>query len=92
MNRLRHHRWLTLIPMFALLISALASPLRAPVALANTPNPTSVTIAGSLQSELGCPGDWQPDCAATHLAYDAGDDVWQGSFTLPAGMTVVSKL
>ncbi len=85
MNRLRHHRWLTLIPMFALLISALASPLRAPVALANTPNPTSVTIAGSLQSELGCPGDWQPDCAATHLAYDAGDDVWQGSFTLPAG-------
>ena len=24
-------------------------------------------------------------CAATHLAYDAGDDVWQGTFTLPAG-------
>ena len=47
--------------------------------------PTSVTIAGSLQSELGCPGDWQPDCAATHLTYDAGDDVWQGTFTVPAG-------
>jgi glycosidase/fibronectin type 3 domain-containing protein len=84
MNRPRHHRWLTLIPMFALLISALASPLRAPVALANTPNPTSVTIAGSLQSELGCPGDWQPDCAATHLTYDASDDVWQGTFSVPA--------
>jgi glycosidase len=85
MNRPRHHRWLTLIPLFALLISALASPLRAPVALANTPDPTSVTIAGSLQSELGCAGDWQPDCAATHLVYDANDDVWQGSFTIPAG-------
>jgi glycosidase/fibronectin type 3 domain-containing protein len=47
--------------------------------------PTSVTIAGSLQSELGCPGDWQPDCAATHLTYDAGDDVWQETFTVPAG-------
>ena len=47
--------------------------------------PTSVTVAGSLQSEAGCPGDWQPDCAATHLAYDAGDDVWQGSFAIPAG-------
>jgi glycosidase/fibronectin type 3 domain-containing protein len=47
--------------------------------------PTSVTIAGSLQSEVGCSGDWQPDCATTHLAYDAGDDVWQGSFALPAG-------
>ncbi len=36
----------------------------------HTPDPASVTIAGSLQSELGCPGDWQPECATTHLAYD----------------------
>ena len=49
--------------------------------------PPSVTIAGSLQDELGCPGDWQPDCAATHLTYDAEDDVWQGTFNLPAGAT-----
>lgn len=51
----------------------------------HTPAPTTVTIAGSLQSELGCPGDWQPDCAATQLAYDAGDDAWQASFAVPAG-------
>ncbi len=51
----------------------------------HTPPPASVTIAGSLQSELGCPGDWQPDCAATHLTYDATDDVWQRSWTVPAG-------
>src|SRR3954468_17562806 len=51
----------------------------------HTPNPTSVTIAGSLQSEAGCSGDWQPDCAATHLTYDANDDVWQGTFALPSG-------
>ena len=51
----------------------------------HTPLPTSVTIAGSLQSELGCGGDWDPDCAATHLAYDADDDVWQGAFNVPAG-------
>jgi glycosidase len=56
-----------------------------PAAAGNTPNPSSVTVAGSLQSELGCPGDWQPDCAATHLAYDANDDVWQGTWTVPAG-------
>ena len=57
-----------------------------PAAAANhTPNPASVTIAGSLQSELGCSGDWQPDCASTHLAYDASDDVWQGTWTVPAG-------
>ncbi|HEY3312100.1 MAG TPA: alpha-amylase family glycosyl hydrolase [Anaerolineales bacterium] len=55
------------------------------VALAATPNPTSVTIAGDLQSELGCGGDWDPGCAATHLTYDPADDVWQGSFSVPAG-------
>jgi hypothetical protein len=47
--------------------------------------PTTVTIAGSFQSELGCAGDWQPDCAISQLAYDAEDDVWQASFALPAG-------
>ncbi len=51
----------------------------------HTPNPSSVTIAGSLQSELGCPGDWQPECGATHLGYDANDGVWQGVFNVPAG-------
>jgi len=57
-----------------------------PVAAAShTPDPATVTIAGSLQSEAGCTGDWQPDCAATHLASDAADDVWQRTFTLPAG-------
>ena len=45
----------------------------------------AVTIAGSLQSELGCAGDWDPACAATHLTYDAADDVWQGTFSVPAG-------
>ncbi len=52
---------------------------------ATTPNPTSVTIAGSLQSELGCAGDWDAACSATALAFDAGDDVWQNTFALPAG-------
>ncbi len=45
----------------------------------------SVTLAGDLQSELGCPGDWQPDCADTHLAFDTSDGLWHGTFTLPAG-------
>ena len=69
-----------------LILFLLALPLVGPSASASdTPAPSSVTIAGSLQSELGCSGDWQPECATTHLAYDAGDDVWQGTFTVPAG-------
>jgi glycosidase len=45
----------------------------------------SVTVAGSLQDELGCPEDWLPDCAATHLAFDTSDGKWHGTFTLPEG-------
>ena len=54
-------------------------------AVAQTAPPSSVTIAGSFQSELGCPGDWQPECAAPRLTYDAGDDVWCADVDLPAG-------
>ena len=50
-----------------------------------TPQPASVTIAGSLQSEAGCPGDWDPTCAVTHLDFDANDRIWQKTFALPAG-------
>lgn len=71
------------VPLCLAVLSAL---FVAPVLLASdTPNPTSVTVAGSLQSELGCAGDWMPDCAATHLAFDAQDGVWQGTFSVPAG-------
>src|SRR6185295_1536335 len=47
--------------------------------------PTSVTIAGTIQSVLGCDGDWMPECDKTALTYDSEDDVWQASFDLPAG-------
>jgi hypothetical protein len=59
--------------------------LGASAVAANTPTPTSVTVAGSLQSEVGCAGDWDPTCAAAYLAFDAADEVWQGTFSLPAG-------
>lgn len=51
----------------------------------HTIEPALVTVAGSLQSELGCPDDWQPPCSATFLTYDAEDTVWQGIFNVPAG-------
>ncbi|HEX8969752.1 MAG TPA: alpha-amylase family glycosyl hydrolase, partial [Chloroflexota bacterium] len=28
---------------------------------------------------------WDPTCAAAHLTYDANDDVWQNTWTVPAG-------
>jgi pullulanase len=49
-------------------------------AAGNTPDPKSVTIAGTLQSELGCDSDWLPACSKTFLTYDAEDGIWQGTF------------
>ena len=46
---------------FALLFVFLLLLLPSGAAAEHTPDPTSVTIAGSLQAALGCPGDWQPD-------------------------------
>ncbi|HSL30718.1 MAG TPA: alpha-amylase family glycosyl hydrolase [Anaerolineales bacterium] len=56
-----------------------------PAFASHTTEPATVTLVGSLQQELGCSGDWDPACAATHLAYDAADGVWQGTWSLPAG-------
>ena len=51
-----------LVPALALLVALLPTWS----ARANhTPEPANVTIAGSFQSELGCPSDWQPTCATT---------------------------
>ncbi|HSQ16343.1 MAG TPA: alpha-amylase family glycosyl hydrolase, partial [Anaerolineales bacterium] len=76
-------RFILLIIIVILLFSSLS--IQTPVVASDTPDPTSVTVVGSLQSELGCAGDWDPACAATHLTYDASDAVWQGSWTVPAG-------
>jgi glycosidase len=46
---------------------------------------TSVTVAGSLQSELGCAGDWDPACTASGLSREADDGVWQATFSVPPG-------
>ena len=63
---------------------ALAALALAVVPLAATAQ-SSVTVAGSFQSAAGCSGDWQPACAATRLAYDPDDMIWQGTFNVPAG-------
>ncbi len=81
MRELHRNHMLVMFTVLAMLAALLVFPGVA--AASHTPDPASVTVVGSLQSELGCPGDWQPDCAATHLTYE--DGVWQGVFAVPAG-------
>jgi pullulanase-type alpha-1,6-glucosidase len=53
--------------------------------VASAAEPPRVTLVGSFQSELGCTADGDAACTSSDLAYDAEDDLFQKSFTLPAG-------
>ena len=72
--------------------TAAAAPTALPVPAAASPAPVvqrlaaapTVTLVGDLQSELGCPGDWAPDCSATRLSETAAG-VYTGTFEVPAG-------
>ena len=92
----RGRTWTSLLATSALIASGLTAALVPQIALAAqpaTPSPTAVvpaadgrtaTLVGDLQSELGCPGDWQPDCAAT-LMTEVSPGVYTLPGTLPAG-------
>ncbi|MGZ4493804.1 MAG: pullulanase-type alpha-1,6-glucosidase [Nocardioides sp.] len=69
----------------ALVAAPLAVAPATPAVAATAAAPSSVTLVGSLQSELGCADDWQPSCEATHLTAVPGGTAWQATFTVPAG-------
>jgi len=50
-----------------------------------TSSPLLLSSPGTHLSELGCSGDWQPDCEITALAYDEEDGIWQGTFLIQPG-------
>ena len=47
--------------------------------------PGTVAIAGTLNSEMDCPGDWEPWCDQAQMTLDANDQIWKKEATLPAG-------
>lgn len=76
-----HYRAILFEPDGTKVVSAVRTVTRsAPVPL--VPN---VTVAGNVQSELGCPGDWDPACNVSDLTFDTSDGLWKGTWTVPAG-------
>ncbi|WP_454299942.1 pullulanase X25 domain-containing protein [Salana multivorans] len=57
---------------------AVAAPAAAAV------GPDTITAPGSFNSEIGCTGDWQPDCEAAELIQIGTSGVFKGEFALPA--------
>ncbi len=52
---------------------------------AAAPFPDTVVIPGTIQSVLGCAGDWDPTCENSALTFSEEDQLWIGSFDIPAG-------
>ncbi len=50
-----------------------------------TSQPDSATIAGTMQSELGCSGDWMPGCEKTNLVFDPISNIWKATFIVAPG-------
>ncbi|MCS6849420.1 MAG: pullulanase-type alpha-1,6-glucosidase [Anaerolineae bacterium] len=73
-----------LLPLLLSLAIGVAQQPAMPTA-AQTKQPRTVTIPGTIQSKLGCPGDWQPGCSKTFLTLDPVSGLWVGEFALPAG-------
>ncbi len=42
--------------------------------------PDAVSVPGSFNEEVGCPGDWQPECPDIDMTLDAEDLVWKKTF------------
>ena len=47
--------------------------------------PTAVSVPGTANDEMGCPGEWQPECDEAQLTLDPDDQIWKGTYDLPAG-------
>lgn len=74
-----------LVALLAMLLTALPPGLGQAQAAPAFQADTLVVIPGTIQSKLGCSGDWQPDCKKTQLTFDAKNNVFKGKFDLPAG-------
>lgn len=69
----------------AVILAGLGVPLAAGPAAAADPPIRTATLAGSLQSELGCPADWTPDCTSTDLTQVGNTTAYAKVFDVPAG-------
>src|SRR5688500_11502358 len=75
-------------PRRLLAVAAGAAIALTPVVGASPPAAAETTagaLVGSLQDEIGCSADWQPDCSASELTQVGDTTAYRKTFTVPAG-------
>ena len=80
---MRRRSWLALLVSMITTVSLAGVSNTATAAVADQPN--AVSVPGDFGAQVGCPGDWQPDCAQVQLTRRSNDDVWSTTLTLKAG-------
>nr|WP_237709697.1 pullulanase-type alpha-1,6-glucosidase [Microbulbifer agarilyticus] len=73
------------VQLSSLLAMAVAAVTHSAAQASTNSELSMVNIPGTIQTAIGCSDVWQEACPESQLTYDADDDLWQGSFTLPAG-------
>ncbi len=74
-----------IVILFAMIVASFSPSFTTVSQAQSEANPESVNIPGTHQDELGCSGEWLPDCENTLLTYDEEDDVWQGTYEIQPG-------
>ena len=82
---MRRRSWLALAVSVITAISLSTVPVGTAVAADAPAQPNAVSVPGDFGAQVGCPGDWQPDCAQLQLTRRGNDDVWSTTLTLKAG-------
>ncbi|MBT2534387.1 alpha-amylase [Arthrobacter sp. ISL-48] len=54
------------------------------VTVGAAPQPDSVTVAGSLNLQMGC-AEWDPACPQARMTLDPADNIWRLTVAMPAG-------
>jgi pullulanase-type alpha-1,6-glucosidase len=79
----KHSSWRARVAVLTAVL--LPAQLLAVQPAAADPQPGAVSVPGSFGAQVGCPGDWQPDCAQVQMTRRGNDDVWSVTLTLAAG-------
>jgi pullulanase-type alpha-1,6-glucosidase len=82
---MRRHSWLPALFCAITAISMFTVPSTPALGDTPAPQPDAVSVPGDFGAQVGCPGDWQPDCAQVQLTRRSNDDVWSATLTLKAG-------
>lgn len=75
---MKHFRYVWIIGLLTLLSLTLVSAAQDAV-------PALVNIPGTIQPQLGCAGEWAPDCETSALTYVEAYDIFEGTFDIAAG-------